>query len=408
MAAIDKGLFFAGIKWQTILTLVRQLASLAAIIIVIGVFDREQYGNYQFVFLVISFFGISALSGMKTLVNQSVARGYDAVYKISSSRSFMGSCLGAFCLAFYSVYLGFSDNKDLASAFLIASLLFPFSHGLTMWQPFLLGKHEYRIFAVTQSCAAIGSQILIIICVVFRPDTIVPASLAALSINAIQNIYMHWKCMAITKKLKSTESGSHAYGFRVSFYDMFNVIGNTSERLVIFYFMSPFALAGFAVANRLPELTKDYVQSLRGVLITQLAKQPSLTKSLNRKMNQLAFLLFLLIALFAIFIIPYVFPILFTDKYDDMIIYCQILFLSVGLSNYSTLKYGFILSRLDHLSIRNIQLVSNVARVTSALTLIPIYGISGAVAAIVLYRLITVVMVNYQISKIHVLPVGKV
>ena len=403
MPSIDRNLLFAGVKWQTILTIVRQLASLVAIVIVIRVFDREQYGNYQFVFVVLSFFGISALSGMKTLVNQSVARGYDAVYKPSSSMSFIGSCLGAVCLAFYGAYLAFHDEVSMASVFLIASLLFPFAYGLTMWQPFLLAKHEYRRLALTQSYAVIGSQILIVACVLMYPNTIIPASLAALSITAFQNIYMHFKCAALVKNLKSTESESLSYGFKVSFYDMFNVIGNLSERIVIFYFMSPIALAGFAVANRLPELTKDYIQSMRGVIIPQLAKQKTLTKSLNCKMNILSLILFLLIALVTLFIVPYVFSILFTEKYDDMIIYCQILFLSVGLSIYSMLKYGFILSRLDHQSILNIQLGSNVIRVISAVTLIPIYGISGAVAAIVFYRLVTILIVNYQISKMHML-----
>lgn len=405
MAAINKDLLFAGIKWQTILTLVRQLASLVAIVIVIRVFDREQYGSYQFVFVVLSFFGISALSGMKTLVNQSVARGHDAVYKPSSLMSFIGSCLGAACLALYAVYLAFHDERSMASVFLIASLLFPFAHGLTMWQPFLLAKHEYRRLALTQSYAVIGSQILIVACVLIYPNTIIPASLAALCVTAFQNIYMHRKCAALVENLESTESESLSYGFKVSFYDLFNVIGNLSERIVIFYFMSPFALAGFAVANRLPEITKDYIQSMRAVLIPQLAKQKTLTKSLNHNINILSIILFLLIALVTVFIVPYVFNILFTEKYDDMITYCQILFLSVGLSTYSILKLGFILSQLDHHSIRNIQLGSNVIRVISAVTLIPIYGISGAVASIVLYRLASIFIVHYQISKVHMLPV---
>lgn len=401
MTPINKALLFSGIKWQTVLTVVRQLASLAAIIVVIRVFDREQYGNYQFIFVALSFFGISALSGMKALVNQSVARGYDAVYKLSTSWSFIGSCFGAACLALYGIYLGFQDSEDLASAFLIAAFLFPFAHGLTMWQPFLLAKSEYRRFAVTQSYAAIASQIILVVLVILIPHSIVPASMAALSVSAVQNIYMHRKCMALVQTLNTTESTSLAYALRVSIYDMFNVVGNLSERLVIFYYMSPVALAGFAVANRLPELAKDYIQSLRAVLIPQLSKQPTLTQSLNRRLNMLVLFLFLFFALVAIFIIPLVFPILFTEKYDDMIFYCQILFFSVALSNYSTVKYGFILSRLDHQSIRNIQLGSNIARVICAIVLIPIYGVSGAVAAIVVYRLITVLLVNYQISKVY-------
>jgi O-antigen/teichoic acid export membrane protein len=398
---LNKELLLNGVKWQTTLTLVRQLVSFLAILVVIRTFDRDQYGNYQFVFTMISFFGLSALSGMKTVVNQSVARGHDGTYNDATSMSFCGACLGAISLAIYSGYLWTHGNFELAQVFILAAVLFPSAYGLTNWQPFLLAKHRYRTFALIQSFSAIAAQLFLVACVLLRPDTILFASLTALCVSSIQNIYMHRKCQASTENEKLSEEGSMAYGLRVSFYDMFNVLGNISERFIIFSSMSPSALAGYAVASRLPELTKDYLQSLRSVIIPQLAQQKTLTKSLNRYINKCAAAFFLLAASISFFIVPWIVPTLFTDVYTDVVIYCQVLFLSVGVSAYSTLKFGFILSRLDDKSVRNIHIVSNIVRVSCALILIPLYGISGAVASVVIYRLATILIVNYQISKFH-------
>jgi len=54
---------------------------------------------------------------------------------------------------------------------------------------------------------------------------------------------------------------------------------------------------------------------------------------------------------------------------------------------------------LDHISIRNITLISSSCRLVLSVVLVPFYGIAGAVGSTIVYRLIAFGYVNYLVRR---------
>lgn len=391
----------SGLSWQVGLVIFRQATAILAMLVVVRVFDRTQYGNYQLVFAAIGFLGVSSLSGMKSVITQSVARGHDGTYRAATRMSFLGACIGSAFALFYAVYLGRGGNGEIALALALAALLFPFARGLLTWQAYLMAKQQFRRSALTQSLTALSTSVLLMLVVLVAPHTIVPACLVFLAVQAVQNVIMHRKSIKLVPPEAEPETAALSYGFKTSFYDLFNVAGNVADRFIIFAALSPEALAGYAVARRLPEMLKDNLQQIRNVLVPEMSKRKTLTRSLNRKLNMLVLGILVVLIAVALLIIPWLIPWLFTDIYADIVIYCQVLLISAGVGAYGTFKFGFIISRLDTRSVRGITIASNIVRVGSAALLIPFYGLAGAVASTLIYRLVMSLSVHYFISKIY-------
>ncbi|WP_239520686.1 lipopolysaccharide biosynthesis protein [Pseudooceanicola aestuarii] len=389
----------AGLSWHLGLTLLRRGAGFAAMLVVVRALDRSQYGHYQFVFTILGLAGITALSGMKAAVTQSVARGHPATYRQAARLSFMASTLGGAAVAGYGLFVWHHGNAELALALVLAGMLFPTARGFLTWQAFLLGQREFARSARVQGSAALLSALLLVSAVGIWPGQLVPAALVFLSVQSVQNILMHRRILRLLPSETHAEQGALRYGVRSTLYDVANVVGNGADRILLFATLSPESLAGYAVATRLPELAKDLIQGLRNVLVPDLAKRARPSPTLHRQLNRLVLGLAGGMVAVAVAVVPWLLPLVFTAGYADMVLASQLLILSVAAGAYATVKSAIIFSRLDEHGVRAVQLWPNLARILAAIALIPPFGIMGAVAATLLYRVMLSVAVHLHMRR---------
>jgi O-antigen/teichoic acid export membrane protein len=372
---------------------------LVIVYFVVRALSQESFGNYQFVLSCVALMAIFTLPGLNNSVMQTVARGLLGIYRKAVPRAVACSVIGGVILAGLGVYYRYTNQNAVSSGFFVAACLFPPAYGLEQWKSFRSGKEDFAGIFRIGAIGAVVLAVFMIAAVTRRPgDFLVPLAVL-LGVQAGQNLLLTWSTLRSIPKDSASESGSLRYGFRTTFYTAFNTIANQTDKLLIYYFLSPTSLALFYAAERLPEMTKGVVQDVAGVLAPRFAKRDRYTADLDKKLRIMGLITGALIILLAFLILPLVVSILFGDSYDESIPYAQALMCSVAIGNIATLRYRYVASKLDEVSSRSVNIGMSLTRIAASLVLVPLYGILGAVISAFIYRIVMVIIVYAIIRK---------
>lgn len=369
--------------------------------VLVRTISKEQLGDYQFVLTCIMVCSIFALPGLQNVVIQSVARGFPGTYLAASLLSWRCSFLGLFCLSAIGVAYCFFGRAEFGLAFLVAAALFPLSNGIINWQSYQSGKEDFRRTTVAQGISLVGANCAVILLALTGHTNTWVLVTAYFSVIAVQNLVM---TVALRKSIESQcqpEANAISYGIRISLYSVANTIGNYLDRVLLFFFIAPEALAVYAIADRFPELIKKNVQSLTHAIIPGLSRKQQYTAELNRKFNRAGFIMAGAIIFFGAAVVPWLLPLAYTAEFNESVLYCQILLLSISCGIFSTLKFSYIQAKMDERGFRNITLVMSGSRILFSLMLVPIWGVMGAALSTVAYRLVTFGLVEYHLRRFH-------
>jgi O-antigen/teichoic acid export membrane protein len=378
--------------WVVSANLFRQLLSLVFLMVLVRYFSREDVGRFQLVVAAVGFGGITTLPGIGDAVIQSVARGYPGTFRRTMKLRFAMSVLGAAGLAVYALLQPHASALRLA--LLTAAALFPFSQGLAGWTDFQSGESKFKANSLWTAAAQIVSYGGMIVALLLASPTItwlvaiMYAALAVLNITALATI------LPRIPKHAQPEPGAVRYGLETSVYNAIDVAGNYIDKFLLFYLLSPASLAIFVIAERIPELFKNYIKTARAVLVPGFSRKKAYTADLDRKITLLSMATSAAIAFIALLIIPWFLPLAFTDAYAETVLYSQLLCGTLVIGQISQTKKTFLVSRLDAAALRHITLGGNVVRIIASLVLVPLFGIMGAVISTAIYRLATAIIVT--------------
>ncbi|WP_421866553.1 lipopolysaccharide biosynthesis protein [Parvibaculum sp.] len=360
---------------------------------------KDSLGTLQFVFGIMGVLSLASLPGFGTAIIQSTARGHRGTFRRGVKLSFICSVVVAFGLLVAGgwYYLA-REDATLAYMFVAAGCVFPFYTGLTLWRSDATGLRRYSLLVLVNGVTIfISTSTAFVFLYMGYRDVPILFLISTLTIS-ICNIVMSVLALREVPPDAEPEPGSVKYGVSTTLYSAVNNVGNHADSILLFTFLSPEAVAVYYIANRIPELFKDFFQQLRNVLIPELAKKSRLTLALKRKLNLLSLALFVF-SLCIIAVLPFAFRVIYPEGYANSVIYCQLIMLSVAFANFTIIQKSFIEARLDRISIRNITLISSSCRLVLSVVLVPFYGIAGAVGSTIVYRLIAFGYVNYLVRR---------
>ncbi len=369
--------------------------------VLVRTMSKEQFGDYQFVLTCIMVCSIFALPGLQNVVIQSVARGFPGTYLAASRLSWRFSFLGLLVLAALGLSFFSLGNGTLGFAFLAAGALFPQSNGIINWQAFLSGSENFRRTAAIQGLSLVSANCAVILFAWYGHTDLWLLITVYFGILAIQNIAMTVLLRRSIDARNQSEPNAISYGIRVSFYSIANIIGNYLDRVLLFFWIAPDALAIYAIADRFPELIKKNVQSLTHAIIPGLSRKQQYTPALNSKFNRAGLTIAGCISIFAFAIVPWLLPLAYTNEFSEAVIYCQILLLSICVGIFSTLKFSYIQAKMDERGFREITLAMSGSRIVFSLIMVPLWGAMGAALSTVAYRLVTLGLVEYHLRRFH-------
>lgn len=379
--------------------LLQNLSSLLLMMLMVRIVSREEMGAYQLIVAAIGIAGMTCLPGLGNAIIQSVARGFAGTYRRAVPLAFGASLLGAAGLLVFALAQVGQARELVFPGAVAAALLFPFSSGLQKWAPVLTGRGAFRHLARQRGVATLvafgGSAIALW---TIEPSIVVVVLVTNL-VMAAQNIWMTVRLHRAIAANEPAEEGAIVYGLRTSLYDVVNTLGNHADKVLLFYFLSPEAVAVYAIAERVPELLKNYLQSLRSVFMPAFSRASAYTPAMARQINRVGAGISVAILAIAFLVVPWFVPVMFTQAYADAVLYCQLLLATLVIGQNATLKYTFILSRLDSRGVRDIALSANAVRLLASLLLVPIFGIAGAIAATAVYRITNVAAVSLSLRR---------
>lgn len=377
----------------------QQVARLAMLYFVVRALDPAQFGRYQFVLTCLALASITALPGLNNALMQSVARGFLGAYRPIVARAFAFAWVGSAVLLGLAAYHHLRRTDELRAGFLLAAALFPFAYGLEQWKSLRSGAEDFAGLFKLEGAVVVVLTGLMIVAVTMRPgDILVPLTV----LLGVQSLVNAGSTLRAWKKIPSdapSEEGVIRHGFRMTFYASLNILANQVDKVLIFAFLSPAALALFVAAERLPELAKNAVQDIAAVLAPRFAKRERYTHALDRVLRRTGMLTGAVIVAFAFALLPWLLVVIFGESYRPAIPYAQALMCSVAIGNTSTLRYRYVASKLDDAGPRTINIVMSSTRIVASLVLVPLWGLPGAVVSAFIYRVAMSVIVHVVIRK---------
>lgn len=387
------------LAWVFSLRAAQLVLGMASTYFLVRAVSKEDFGEYQFVLSIIGVLTLTSLFNLKSATMQAVARGNYGSYRPALRLSFLSCFLGSAGLIGMAAWQYFqSHNTHLAMAFAATSLIFPFTYGLDQWKGIKAGEEKYKSTFFLEGGNAIVMNIAVILACLMVPGSYVLPIVCLLLFPALRNIFSTLHDLKVIPKDSFEEADNVSYGLKSSLYLGVSIAAKHLDKILLFAFLSPVALATYAVADRVAELIRGLVQDMAAILSARFARK-TYDKQLDRMMKVMCLGLDAVIILFAFTLMPYMIHLIFGEQYTDSIPYAQAMVCSVAIGNFAVLRFRFIRSKTDLGGFKSVTLISSATRAIAAIILIPLYGLVGAVIAAFLFRIATTLSVEWIIRK---------
>jgi O-antigen/teichoic acid export membrane protein len=375
------------------------ILSFATAYFMVRALTKEQFGEYHYILGWIGVLTIFALPGLLDSAMQGISRGKMGTFFPAAKLMFFCSLLGSVALLVCGGWFLYGNDTEMAAGFAVAALLFPLMHGLTAWKTVRHGQQDFKMLLKVEGTNSIIMSLLLIFCLTQFPQNLILPLLIVMGIPALMNITQTWRHYRDIPKDSEVEKGNIAYGIKTTLYSTLSVLGNHIDKLLLFGFLSPVALATYMAAQKLTEPVQGITQDLAAVLAPRFAKYTHLTKNLDRAFWLFSAAMGAGIVAFSFTLLPWIFILIFGEQYRDSIPYCQALMCTLVIGNVASLRFRFIRSRMSLESVRNITFVNSIFRIIFSLCLIPSYGIEGAILSNILTKILMNIQIHYDIKK---------
>lgn len=385
------------------LRIVEKLAGFVVVALLFRLMDKEQLAHYGFIQTVVAMCAIFGIPEFQNTVNQSVARGFPGTYRAAVPLALRWSVLGSLILVGLSLWYLMAGRSDLGWGFLIGAALLPVLHALNAWKGVLLGEAKFSAFSVAEASNAIVRTALIVGALLLFPGSLLAPLTAFFIVPALQNLRQTLRCYRRIDPHLPPEDGAIAYGLRANLYSAVGIIVSNLDRVLIFTLLSPLLLAVYMAAEKFAELLQGAVQDLAAVLATKFSKIERYSHKLDDALKLASLAIGAFVLLFAWFAVPPLTVLIFGEAYRESIIYAQVLVATVAVGNIATLRFRFIRSKLDASSYRNVLLTGSFGKLVASCSLIPLFGLAGAVVSVLCHRMILAAITSHTIRRRYLL-----
>ncbi len=341
---------------------------------------KEVFGNYKFVFSLAGLFGTFSLTAMGTAVTQAVARGFDGALLQGIRVSLRWSILSVGITLSAALYYFLQGNEIIGFSLLIVSVFAPLIAAMNLSFSFLKGKKDFRRDTMFGILLSIVPPIAIIGVLLFSEN--IPLIIAAYFVPVVFLSYLAYRqTIRIYRPTDVVDPETPRYGRSLSVMSILGRVASYVDKILLFHFLgaAPLAVYSFAIAPVQYALRANGI--FRTLALPKLAERdiPTLKRTLPRKV----FIHFLAsaVAMGAYMLLAPFFFDLFFPAYKDAVMYSQAL--SLLILTAPGVWLGQTLTA--HAKTRQLYLlntVSPILKIGFLVILTPLYGIWGAVAAI--------------------------
>lgn len=384
--------------WLFMGQMVNFLANFLLIMAFTNWLSKETFGTYKYVLSLLGILSIPSLSGLSSAVLNAAAKNEDGSFlpalKLKLKWGFWGS-LASLAVAFYYFL---NSNQILAICFLIVACFLPFFNSFSLYDSFLAGKKKFAL----QNKFGILTQIISLIflggTVFFTKNIFIILLAYFLPLTLIYIIFFYLTKKNIDPKNKS-DPETLSFGKHLSLMGIWGNISSQADKIILWHFFGPVPLAIYSLAMMMPDKIKDTLKIIGSLAMPKLVTKPiqELKKSIPARTLQL-FALAIPVMLLYILIAPYIFK-WFFPQYVGAVIYSQVY--ALILLSFPRVLAGSVLSakqKTKELYIGSLALTP--VYWIMLLTLIPFFGLWGAIVSFLILEAVTFILQWIQFKKI--------
>lgn len=358
---------------------------------------KEVYGTYQFIMAGSVIVSAFTLIGMSTAVSRAIARGRDGALRAGFRAQLLWSPGVVLAGAALATYYYLNGNQVLAASFLIVGALSPLLSSFGLSQAYFTGKQLFKesvMFGLWRRLFPVGA-VLTTILLTHDPVILIFAYFAS---NTLSAALLYWLVVTRYKLPETADEETVSYGKHLSILKIISEIMSQADKVLIWVFLGAAPVAAYTLALLPIKQIEGVLKLVYPLTFAKLANNDfsTLKKTLSHKVR-----IFLLvagcIALAYAVVAPFLFKTLF-PMYPESILLSQILVLSI-LSKPRTLYSQAFAAHHRRRPQYIINLTSNALKIVLLLTLLPLYGIWGAVYALLGTQLYVNLLTRYLFAK---------
>lgn len=358
----------------------------------------EQYGSYQYVLSILGTLALFSLSGMESAIIGAVAKNHEGTLnealKIKLKWGFfiLLTCLGL------SIYYWANNNLIFTYAFFVAGIFSPIANASMVYNAYLSGKKEFGIYAKYRMLTTIFTTLCIIITAYYLKNIPILITVYFLSL-ALANIFFYIKTISVFKPNDTIDASAISFGKHLSFMKVFSFISMYLDKIIIYNFIGPVQLAIYYFALAIPDQVRALARNIHSIALPKFAQSSSydIKKSLPKKLWIFTGIMVLVIIGY-ILVAPFFFK-LFFPKYLNSIIFSLVI--SISMLDAVTYPISAALTaKKKQKELYQSSILIPAISIIAQLILIPLYGLWGAVIALIIGRFSTIIIMLWQFQKI--------
>jgi O-antigen/teichoic acid export membrane protein len=347
---------------------------------------KEVYGNYRYILTIFGILSVTCLRGMDTAITQAAARGNDGtiVQGLHNKMKWglLGS-LGAFgCAAYYYFY---ANNSLLAVSFLVAAFFIPLMEPYGIFNAVLVGKKDFKLSSILGTLGQVIAGIALLPVLIITKNYI----LIFAAYCTIWTLTRYWSYRYTLQKFPPNgkyELGASSYAVHSSIVGAMSILIGSIDSVLVFHYLGAVQLALFTFATAPVAHFRTILGTPSILAVPKLAglSAASIRKILYKRSGALFLIGIAMTLMYCA--LSYPFYRIFFPQYLDAIPFSLLFSLTILLQVGNTLVGPVINSRATLIPRRLLYMwnIPSVVIATSAIFLIPVLGLWGAIIGQVL------------------------
>jgi O-antigen/teichoic acid export membrane protein len=341
--------------------------------------SKEAYGTYQYILTTGEFLTTFSLIGIGRAAITSVAKGKDGVLDDGFKQALLWGLPSILVGIGMGVYYLYKGNPLFGFGVALSAILTMLTIAAKIYLSFLNGR---KLFKQTSTYTVLGILIpgIVMVITLYLTKNIFVLLMAFLLSSAITNLALYYKSRTY-KRNDDTDPHLTHEAVHLSIDAIISRAIAYLDRLILFHFAGPAALAEFLLAMNFERQFSHLFKSMNSIAIPKLTNRSFhiLQKTLPRKLLMLYAILIpftICYVLLTPITFHYVFP-----KYTSSVVYAQVLGLAFLFLPIKVLSDTFI-SHGKHTELYYITFLTAAPKLLATLIFVPWLGIWGVVASL--------------------------
>lgn len=372
------------------------LIALASSVAFANLLPKDIFGTYQYILTVSEFIMVISLTALSSSVIRSVAKGHEGTLRYTFRENLkwsIGSLILGLCI---SGYYFTQHNFILGFGILLASCFAPLITSAKLYIAHLVGK---KWFTKSASLSVIGNLIptLILVGALFFTDNVLILIALYFVCHATVNLILHHKILG-TAENDSIDPGTIPYAKHLSYQNAIVKVAGHLDKILLFQFTGSVALAEYLFAISVPRQFQHFFKSAKSIVLPKVSTKSfdDLQKTLPRKIG-LLYLFVIPATILYILLAPFIFKIAF-PLYTSSVIYSQV-YATIFLVLPLTIMNDVFIGQAKKKILYNISVVNSVIKIATTALFVPLYGIWGVLASILVTETLSYLQVVYYFFK---------